>query len=127
MSVIDYGSRFPEIIPLEDTTAAGVINKLMEVFARYGLPAVMVSDNGPQFSAKEMNNFLKQLGIQHVRASPRYPQSNGMVERLHRTVKERLKGLRPSIPFYRRLQQTLMDIRNSVNRSRYDALGSGIV
>ena len=116
VSVIDYGSRFPEIIPLEDTTAAGVINKLMEVFARYGLPAVMVSDNGPQFSAKEMNNFLKQLGIQHVRASPRYPQSNGMVERLHRTVKERLKGLRPSIPFYRRLQQTLMDIRNSVNR-----------
>ena len=39
-----------------------------------------------------------------------------MVERLHRILRERLKELRPSIPFHRRLQQTLMDIRNSTNR-----------
>jgi transposase InsO family protein len=68
-----------ETIPLEDTPATGVINELMEVFAGYGLPVVIVSDNRPQFSDKEIKGFLKQLGIQHAKASPRYPQLNGMV------------------------------------------------
>lgn len=116
LSIIDYGSRYPEVLPLSSTTAAGVIEKLMEVFARFGLPSVLVSDNGPQFIATEMEQFLKKLDIQHVKSSPRYPQSNGMVERLHRILRERLRGLRPSIPFAHRLQQVLMDIRNSTNR-----------
>ena len=116
LSVVDYGSRFPEVLPLGETTATGVAGKLMEVFARFGLPSVLVSDNGPKFIAGEMEQFLKQLGIQHVKESPRYPQSNGTVDRQHRILRERRKGLRPSIPFHRRLQQTQMDIPNSTNR-----------
>lgn len=116
LSIIDYGSRYPEVLPLSSTTAAAVIDRLMEVFARFGLPSELVSDNGPQFVASEMEQFLKRLGIRHTRSSPRYPQSNGMVERLHRVLRERLRGLRPSIPLSRRLQQVLMDIRNSTNR-----------
>lgn len=116
LSIIDYGSRYPEVLPLSSTTSTGVIEKLMEVFARFGIPSTLVSDNGPQFIAAEMVHFLQQLNIRHIRASPRYPQSNGMVERLHRILRERLRGLRPSLPFPRRLQQTLMDIRNSTNR-----------
>ena len=116
LSIIDYGSRYPEVIPLDSTTTTAVVDKLMEVFARFGLPAVLVSDNGLQFVSAVMEQFLKQLGVRHVRSSPRYPQSNGMVERLHRVLRQRLEGLRPSIPFGRRLQQVLMDIRNSTNR-----------
>ena len=116
LSIIDYGSRYPEVIPLGSTIATAVIDKLMEVFARFGLPSVLVTDNGPQFIAAEMEQFLKQLNIRHVHSSPRYPRSNGMVERLHRVLRERLKGLRPSISFPRRLQQVLMDIRNSTHR-----------
>jgi hypothetical protein len=116
LSMIDYGSRFPEVIPLISTTTKAVMDKLMEVFARFGLPKVTLSDNGPQFVSTELEQFLKQLGVQHIKSSPRYPQSNGMVERLHRVLRERLSGLRPSIPFGRLLQQVLMDIRNSVNR-----------
>ena len=113
LSVVDYGSRYPEVIPLTSTTSAAVIGKLIEIFARFGLPSVMVSDNGPQFLSTEMKGFLSRLGIQHVKSSPHYPQSNGMVERLHRLIRERLQGLRPAIPFRQRLQHILMDIRNS--------------
>ena len=77
---------------------------------------MLVSGNGPQIVATEMEQFLEKLAIQNVKASPRYPQSNGMVERLHRIVRERLRKLRPSIPFACRLQQVLMDIKNSANR-----------
>ena len=116
MSIIDYGSRYPEVLPLRLTTATRVIEKLMEVFARLGLPSMLVSDNGPQFGATEMEQFLEELGIQHIKASPRYLQANGMAERMHRILRERLRGLRPSIPFVCRLQQVLINIRNSTNR-----------
>ena len=53
----------------------------VEVFARFGLPSTLVSDNGPQFASEEMKTFLGQLGIEHIKSSPPYPRSNGMVER----------------------------------------------
>lgn len=116
LSIVDYGSRYPEVLPLASSISTAVREKLIEVFARFGLPSTLVSDNGPQFVSDEMAKFLHRLGISHVKSSPRYPQSNGMVERLHRLVRERLRGLRPTIPFSHRLQQVLMDIRNSRNR-----------
>ena len=116
LSVIDYGSRYPEVVELSSTNSAGVINKFMEVFARFGLPSTLVSDNGPQFASEEMKTFVGQLGIEHIKSSPRYPRSNGMVERFHRVLKERIKSLQPHLPFQRRLQQVLFDIRHSVHR-----------
>ena len=116
LSIIDYGSRFPELLDLSSTTTSGVIDKLMEVFARFSLPASLVSDNGPQFASLEMAAFLKQLNIRHIKSSPRYPRSNGMVERFHRLVRDRLAVLKPHLAFHRRLQQVLFDIRNSHHR-----------
>ena len=116
LSIIDYGSRFPILRPLSTTTTAAVINELDEVFALFGLPSSLVSDNGPQFVSEHMSAFLGRLGIQHIRSSPRYPQSNGMVERLHRLVRERLGKLKSQVPFRRRLNQVLFDIRHSRHR-----------
>lgn len=64
----------------------------------------------------DTTKFLRRLGISHVRSRPRYPQSNGMMERLHRLLRERLRGLRSTIAFSHRLRQVLMDIRNSQHR-----------
>ena len=47
----------------------------------------IISDNGPQFIARDFKEFIRQAGMTHVRTSPYYPQSNGKVERWHRTVK----------------------------------------
>lgn len=47
----------------------------------------VISDNGPQFIANDFKSFIRQAGMTHVRTSPYYPQSNGKIERYHRTMK----------------------------------------
>ncbi|MDD2558146.1 MAG: DDE-type integrase/transposase/recombinase [Desulfuromonas sp.] len=47
----------------------------------------IISDNGPQFIAKDFKAFIRMAGMTHVRTSPFYPQSNGKLERYHRTIK----------------------------------------
>ena len=48
----------------------------------------IISDNGPQFIAKDFKQFIRLAGITHVRTSPYYPQSNGKLERFHGTLKQ---------------------------------------
>lgn len=56
----------------------------------------IISDNGPQFIAKEFKEFIRICGMTHVRTSPYYPQSNGKLERFNRTIKE--DAIRPACP-----------------------------
>ncbi|UYV64896.1 K02A2.6-like, partial [Cordylochernes scorpioides] len=79
--VIDYYSRFPEMVQLDRLTASVVVRSCKSIFARHGIPETVVSDNGTQFgAAREFANFARQYGFQHVTSSPRFPQSNGMAE-----------------------------------------------
>lgn len=56
----------------------------------------IISDNGPQFIAREFKLFIQACGMTHVRTSPNYPQSNGKLERWHKTVKG--EAIRPQTP-----------------------------
>ena len=47
----------------------------------------IISDNGPQFISKDFKEFIRISGMTHVKTSPYYPQSNGKLERYHRTIK----------------------------------------
>ena len=89
--LVDYFSRYPEVIKLSATTSAAVINVMKSIFARHGIPQVVRSDNGPQFSAEEFTKFSNSFGFQHVTSSPRYPQSNGQVERMVQTMKKMIQ------------------------------------
>ena len=78
--------------------------------AREKFPGVsprIISDNGPQFIAKDFKEFIRICGMTHVRTSPYYPQSNGKLERWHRSVKG--ECIRPSTPL------SLEDARRSVD------------
>ena len=56
----------------------------------------IISDNGPQFIAKDFKEFIRISGMTHVRTSPFYPQSNGKLERFHKTIKT--ECIRPGVP-----------------------------
>ena len=68
----------------------------------------IISDNGPQFIAKEFKEFIRICGMTHVRTSPYYPQSNGKIERWHRSLKS--ECVRPGTPL------TLEDARRLVTK-----------
>ena len=57
------------------------------MFVHQGIPDVLVTDNGPQFSVREFADFAEEWRFSHVTSSPRYPQSNGEAERAVQTVK----------------------------------------
>ena len=56
----------------------------------------IISDNGPQFIAKDFKEFIRLCGMTHVKTSPYYPQSNGEIERWHRSLKS--ECIRPGVP-----------------------------
>ena len=92
--LVDYFSRYPEIIKLRSTTSTAVIESMKGVFARHGIPELIRSDNGPQYSASEFASFALEYGFQHTTSSPYYPQSNGQAERMVQTAKRLLTGTR---------------------------------
>lgn len=59
----------------------------------------IISDNGPQFIAKDFKEFIRISGMTHIRTSPYYPQSNGKLERWNRSIKS--ECIRPGVPLSR--------------------------
>ena len=68
----------------------------------------IISDNGPQFIARDFKEFVRLAGLTHVRTSPYYPQSNGKLERYHRSIKS--EAIRPGTPI------SLDDARRIIDR-----------
>jgi putative transposase len=92
----------------ESMTEADVETILQRARERYpdARPRI-ISDNGPQFIAKDFKEFIRLCGMTHVRTSPYYPQSNGKIERWHRSLKA--ECIRPGVPL------TLEDARRLVD------------
>ena len=89
--VCDYYSNYIEVESLQKCNSSGTIKAFKVLFARYGVPDTLVSDNGPQFASKEFSTFAKTWGFVHITSSPGYPQSNGKAENAVRTVKRLFK------------------------------------
>ncbi len=83
----------------------------------------VISDNGPQFIAKDFKEFIRQCGMTHVRTSPFYPQSNGKLERWHKSLKS--ECIRPTPPLSlenaRRIVSRYVDYYN--NERLHSAIG----
>lgn len=75
---------------MRSTTTAKTLEKLHIVFANFGLPEEIVSDNGPQFSSHEFAEFMKRNLIKHIKTPPYHPASNGAAERVVQTTKKAL-------------------------------------
>jgi putative transposase len=88
-SVLDGCSRFIvhwEIrAAMTEVDVEQIIQRAREKFP--GVTPRVISDNGPQFLARDFKEFIRLCGMTHVKTSPYYPQSNGKIERWHRTLK----------------------------------------
>ena len=89
--VVDYYSRWIEVKHLPTTTSAAVITRLKAMFITFGVPDVLVSDNGSQYVSQEFRDFARDWGFSLKTTNPYKPQENGMAERAVRTAKELLK------------------------------------
>ena len=86
-----YFSNFIEVARLNAVTSRAIIKELKAMFARFGIPDTLISDNGPQFASAELSVFTKTWMFEHKTSSPRYAQSNGKAENAVQTVKRLFK------------------------------------
>ena len=89
--VVDAYSKWPEVMEMPNTTTQTTLDQLRSVFARWGIPQQVVSDNGPQFVAQEFERFMSLNNIKHLTSSPYHPATNGLAERFVQTLKQALK------------------------------------
>ncbi|CAI2731094.1 unnamed protein product [Schistosoma spindalis] len=87
---VDAYSKWPEVIPMNQVTSQDTIMELRQLFSRFGVPNILVSDNGTQFTSSIFSDFCKRFGVNHVRSPPYHPQSNGQAERFVDTFKRAL-------------------------------------
>ncbi|XP_051983106.1 uncharacterized protein K02A2.6-like [Xyrauchen texanus] len=111
--VVDAYSKWPEVCVMESTTSTKTIQVLRGLFSRYGLPEVLVSDNGPQFTSEEFQTFLKSNGVTHTRSAPFHPATNGLAERLVQTFKWALRCSKGPTSIQQRLDTFLLAYRNT--------------
>ena len=84
-------TKFPEAIPLRRVDNLTVCNAMMDVFSRYGLPKVLLSDQGSVFTSQLTRQLCKTFEISKVQTSPYHPQSDGALERWHACLKGMVK------------------------------------
>lgn len=88
---VDYYSKFIEVEKLIDLSSNSTIEVLKSQISRHGIPVILRTDNGPQFSSNEFQSFCQAYQIHHKTSSPHFPQSNGEAERAVQTVKKMWK------------------------------------
>ncbi|XP_031330712.1 uncharacterized protein K02A2.6-like [Photinus pyralis] len=90
--IIDSKTRWLEVFMMpQGTNAAKTISKFRTVFSCFGLPEILITDNGPPFNSKEFEIFCRSNGIQLKHSPPYHPPSNGAVEKQVHTTKRNLQ------------------------------------
>ena len=85
--VTDYHSKFYIVEKMHSTTNIAIAKKSAQWFSMFGPPLEIVTDDGPQYVGQPHEDICSKWNIKHTTTSPRYAQSNGLIERQVRTVK----------------------------------------
>ena len=92
LTIIDRTTRWPEAIPMKDTSAETVLRAFLDGWvSRLGIPITVTTDRGAQFTSELWRRSLGQLGVNLTSTTAYHPQANGLVERFHPTLKNALK------------------------------------
>ncbi|UYV60111.1 K02A2.6-like [Cordylochernes scorpioides] len=110
--VVDACTKWIEAIPVPNTSTRETIEQLRCLFARFGIPRTLVSDNGTGFTSEEFRQFMTRNGIRHLRTAPFHPSSNSLAERAVQTIKTGLKKVQQG-SISQRLAEILLGYRRT--------------
>ncbi|UYV80316.1 hypothetical protein LAZ67_18002376 [Cordylochernes scorpioides] len=114
LTLIDRFTNWVEVLPLEDIKADTIIKSFYkEWISRYGTPCHLITDRGMQFMSQKLKEFAKMCGIQLKHTTSYHPQSNGKIERFHRTLKTAISS-HNYIRWTERLPSVLLGLRSAI-------------
>lgn len=115
ITIIDRCTSWPEVFPVEDITAETVARTLYEGWiSRFGCPVRITTDQGRQFESRIFESLSQFLGVHRIRTTPYHPQSNGMIERFHRTLKAALTTREANANWVKEIPSVLLGLRSCV-------------
>ena len=85
--LVDYTSCFPIMRKLKSMTTQHIADHIKQIFAKYGWPNTLVSDNGPCYTSKIFKQLMTEYQVNHITSLPHYPQSNGLAEKYVQIIK----------------------------------------
>jgi len=89
--IVDSHSKWIEVFSMTNATSSATIRYLRQVFAQFGVPESIVSDNGAQFTAADFKDFCRMNSIRHIQTAPYHPSSSGMAERAVQVIKQGIR------------------------------------
>ena len=114
LTMIDRTTRWPEVAPVIDTKADTLAAAFVDVWiARFGVPHLLTSDRGAQFTGSLWSRLCDVLGIRQQLTTAYRPQANGLVERFHRRLKDALRARLVEVDWVRHLPWVMLGIRTA--------------
>jgi len=116
LTMIDRKTRWPEAVPISTISATNVAKHLIDTwFSRYGIPDNIITDQGTQFEGELFNSLSRTFGFNHIHTTSYHPQTNGMIERFHRSLKTSLRCLAVTPNWVSSLSLVLLGWRNTIH------------
>ncbi|KAL7830269.1 hypothetical protein SRHO_G00313960 [Serrasalmus rhombeus] len=90
LTLCDYATRYPEAFALRNVKTRQVVNALIQLISRVGIPREILTDQGTNFTSKQLKDVFSLLGIKGLKTTPYHPQTDGLMERF-KTLKVMLR------------------------------------
>ena len=111
LTIIDRTTRWPEACPLVNIDAVSVAKAFVKTWiSRWGTPLYLCTDQGCQFESEFFTELSSLIGFHRVRSTAYHPQTNGMIERFHRTIKAALRSRKED--WFNALPAVLLGLRS---------------
>ena len=121
VTMVDRFTRWTEVVPVRNISTESVATAFLTHWvSRFGVPRVIISDRGKQFESALWSLLLNKLGIVRKSTTAYHPQSNGAIERFHRTLKNAIRAkCQENKSWYSALPLILLGIRTAINRQGF--------